>query len=262
MVVVLWLVLFRCGVGRARCGVGRGSVAGRLDAVLRADMLGRAVGGAGEQGHEADRHDRADLSGPPGQLGEAAKARVPRGRCRMPGPARVTGVGVVVCPALAPEWLRVPGVGGLTGNGGLAPERVMSHPAGRTIVQGSFVRRLAAGVVRVGGLCCPVSRTEPERVAVTREVARIRVLCGPAGRAEPGAGRFRRWYRVLAQPEAGPAWWLGLDARPEKLQAGRRGRDGPDASPRLPSRCGGPARARGPVVRSCHAYLAAQHSHC
>jgi hypothetical protein len=61
MVVVLWLVLLMRVVRR-------GSVDGRLCAVLCGGIIGRAVGGAGEQRHEADRDDCTDLSGPPAQL--------------------------------------------------------------------------------------------------------------------------------------------------------------------------------------------------
>src|SRR5215469_18912675 len=112
MVVALWLVpLMR---------VGRGRVHGRLSALLRAGMTGRVVGGAGEQGREADRNDRTNLSGPPRQLGEAAKPSVPRGIPGMAGPDWVAGVGIVVRPALAPDGRRARGIRRRAGRSGVA----------------------------------------------------------------------------------------------------------------------------------------------
>ena len=109
MVVALWLVLFMCVVDRGR-------VDGRLGAVLCAGLIGRAVGGTGEQRHEADRDDRTDLSGPPAQLGQTAEPRVPRGVPGMTGPGRVTGVGIEVCPALAPGGRHACGIRRLARN--------------------------------------------------------------------------------------------------------------------------------------------------
>jgi hypothetical protein len=162
--------------------VGRGGVDGRLCGHLS----GRAVGGAGEQGHEADRDDRADFSSPPGQLGEAAKSLVPRVACGMAGPDRVTGVRIVVRPALAPGRYRPCGIwrwvgrlaksgirrrggwriwgtagreiGRLAGQGGVTLVRVVGRPIGRTALHGAAVRRMAVGAGEAVVLCCPVSR--------------------------------------------------------------------------------------------------------
>jgi len=199
MVVVLWLwlvLLMRV--------VRRGSMDGRLCALLCADMTGRTVGGTGEQRREADRDDRADLSSPPGQLGEAAKPRVPRGIPGMTGPDRVAGVGIRVCPALAPEGRRACRIGRLAGRSGVALVGVVGRPISRTALQLPAARRMAAGAARDGVLCCPASRAELWRVAVTGEMARERALGGPADRAEPGTvGAFQRMHGVLAQAAVG-----------------------------------------------------------
>jgi hypothetical protein len=162
--------------------VDRGGVDGRFCGRL----TGRAVGGAGEQRHEADRDDRADLSGPPGQLGETAKSLVPRVVRGMAGPGRVTGVGIVVRPDLAPgrrrprgirRWMgrlaksgirsiggwRIwsmagRGIGRLAGQGGVTPVGVVGRPIGRTALHGAAVRRMAVGVAEAGVLSCPIIR--------------------------------------------------------------------------------------------------------
>jgi len=191
--VVLWLVpLMRV--------VGRGSVDGWLGALLCRRVTGRAVRRAGEQRRETDRDYGADLSGPPGQLGEAAKPRVPRGRRGMAGPHWVTGAGIVVCPALAPEWHRLRGVRRLAGKNGWGRVGVVRRPVGGTALQVGATRHMAVGVVWVGVLRCPVSWAEPMGVAVMRGMARIGVLRRPAGRAEGGsAGRLWRLWKILAQ---------------------------------------------------------------
>jgi hypothetical protein len=202
--VVPWLVPFMRVVRR-------GSVDGWLGALLRPRVTGRAVRCTGEQRGETDRDDRADLSGPPGQLGEAAKPRVPRGIRGMAGPHWVTRAGIVVCPALAPEWHRPRGIRRRAGKSGVWRVGVVRRPVGRTALQVAAGRYLAVGVVRVGVLRCPVSRAEPMGVAGMRGMARIGVLRRPAGRAEGGsAGRFWRLRRVLAQAAVDRARMPGL----------------------------------------------------
>jgi hypothetical protein len=154
MVVVLWLVLLMRVVRR-------GSMDGRPCAVLCAGVTGRAVGAAGEQRHEADRDDRTDLSGPPAQLGKPTKSSVPRGVSGMAGPDRIAGVGIEVCPALAPEGRRGRGIGRLAGQSGVALVGVVGRPIGRTALLGPTGRRTAVGVTREVVLSCPVSRAEP-----------------------------------------------------------------------------------------------------
>src|SRR5262252_2673452 len=212
MVVALWLVLLMRVVDR-------GSVDGRLGAVLCAGLIGRAVGGTGEQRHEADRDDRTDLSGPPAQLGETAKPRVPRGVPGMAGPGRVTGVGIEVGPALAPGGRHPCGMGRLArnrvrgmarnpvrgmarnrvsrlvGKDGMALVGVEGRPIVRAALYGAAARLIAAGVVRVSVLCWPVSRAGPGRAGEFRCPRGVlaRAAAGPAGgralRARPGIGR-------------------------------------------------------------------------
>jgi len=204
MVVALWLVLLMRVVDR-------GSVDGRLAAVLGAGLSGRAVGGTGEQRHEADRDDRTDLSGPPAQLGETAKPRVPRGVPGMAGPGRVTGVGIEVGPALAPggrhpcgmgrlarnrvRGLARNGISRLVGKDGMALVGVEGRPIVRAALHGAAARLIAAGVVRVSVLCWPVSRAGPGRAGEFRCPRGVlaRAAAGPAGgralRARPGIGR-------------------------------------------------------------------------
>jgi hypothetical protein len=180
MVVVLWLVpLVRL--------VGRGSVGGRLGVQLCVRSTRRAVGCAGEQRHETDHDDRTDLSGSPGQLGEAVKPRVPRGIRGVAGPDRVTGVGIVACPALRPEWRRSPGIRRPVSRGGVALVWVICQPISGTALQLAAMHRVAVGVVRV------------------------EIRGRPAGRAEPGSTRrFRRACAVQAEAAAGPVRRPGL----------------------------------------------------
>jgi hypothetical protein len=223
MMVVMMLVWFSCVVSM----VGRGGVDGRLCG----DLTGRVVGGAGEQRHEADRDDRADFGGPPGQLGKAAKSLVPRVVRGMAGPDRVAGVGTVVRPALAPgrhrprgiwRWMGRPtkrgirrisgiwslagrGIGRLAGQGGLTLVGVVGRPIGRTALHGPAIRRMAVGAGEAGVLCCPVSR-----VAATGGMTWIWALRWLTGRAQLGrAGRFQRWRAVQAAGGATPARRLG-----------------------------------------------------
>jgi len=151
MVVVLWLVPLMPVVGR-------GGVDGWLGALLCPGMTGGAVRCAGEQRRETDRYDRTDLSGPPGQLGEAAKPHVPRGIRGMAGPQWVTraGAGIVVCPSLPPEWRRVRGIGRLAGNRWLG--RIVRRPMDRTALQVAAARYIAVGVVGIVVLRCPAGR--------------------------------------------------------------------------------------------------------
>jgi hypothetical protein len=203
MVVVVVVVLWPVPLMRVR---GRGGVDGRLGALLCFRMAGRAVRGTGEQRRESDRDDRTDLSGPPRQLGEAVKPCVPRCICGMAGPQWVTGVGIVACPTLAPEWHRLRGIWKLAGKGGVALVGVVRQPVVRTAFQGAAARCMTVGVVRVGVLRCPASRADPGRVAVTRRMVRIGVLRRPVGQAERGsAERLPRLWGVLPQAAVGPA---------------------------------------------------------
>ena len=166
--------------------MGRGGVDGRFCGRLTGRAVGGGVGGAGEHRHEADRDDRADLSGPPGQLGEAAKSLVPRVVRGMAGPDRVTGVGIVVRPDLAPGrrrprgiWRRMGrlaksgirsiggwrvwsmagrGIGRLAGQGGVTLVWVVGRPIDGTALHGAAGRRMAVGVGEAGVLCCPIIR--------------------------------------------------------------------------------------------------------
>ena len=197
MVVVLWLVLLMRVVRRS-------SMDGRLCALMCARVSGRAVGGTGEQGREADRDDRADLSSPPGQLGEAAKPRVPRVIPGMTGPYRVAGVGIRVCPALAPDGRRACRIGRRAGRNGVALIGVVGRPISRTAFQVPAGRRMAVGAAREGVLGCPVGRAEVWRGAVTWGMTRERALGGPVDWAEPGtAGAFQRMHGVQAQAAVG-----------------------------------------------------------
>jgi len=224
MVVALWLVLFMCVVDRGR-------VDGRLGAVLCAGLIGRAVGGTGEQRHEAHRDDRTDLSGPPAQLGEAAKPRVPRGVPGMAGPGRVTGVGIEVGPALAPGGRHPCGMGRLARNRvcGMARNRVSSMARNRV---SSVARNRVSGLARNGisrlvgkdGMALvgvegrPIVRAALHGAAarlIAAGVVRVSVLCWLISRAGPGrAGEFRCPRGVLAQAAAGPARGRALRARP------------------------------------------------
>jgi hypothetical protein len=166
---------------------------GRLGVQLCVRSTGRAVACAGEQRHETDRDDRTDLSGSPGQLGEAVKPRVPRGIRGVAGPDRVTGVGIVACPALRPEWRRSPGIRRPVSRGGVALVGVICQPISGTALQLAAMHRVAVGVVRV------------------------EIRARPAGRAEPGStGRFRRLYMVQAEAAAGPVRRPGLGIGREK----------------------------------------------
>jgi hypothetical protein len=162
---------------------------GRLGVQLCVRRTGRAVACAGEQRHETDHDDRTDLSGSPGQLGKAVKPRVPRGIRGVAGPDRVTGVGIVACAALRPEWRRSPGIHRPVSRGGVAPVGVICQPISGTALQLAAMHRVAVSVVRV------------------------EIRGRPAGRAEPGStGRFRRPCAVHPEAEAvvGPARRPGL----------------------------------------------------
>ena len=168
---------------------------GRLGVQLCVRGTGRAVGCAGEQRHETDHDDRADLSGSPGQLGEAVKPRVPRGIRGVAGPDRVTGVGIVACPALRPERRRSLGIRRPVSRGGVALVGVICQPISGTALQLAAMHRVAVGVVRV------------------------EIRGRPAGRVEPGStGRFRRPCAVQAEAEAaaGPVRRPGLGIGREK----------------------------------------------
>ena len=180
MVVVFWLVpLVRV--------VDRGSVDGRLGVRLCVRGTGRAVGCAGEQCHETDHDDRADLGGSPSQPGKPAKPRVPRGIRGVAGPDRVTGVGIVVCPALAPQWPRSRGIRRPSRNGGVALVGVVHQPIVGTALQWAAVHRMTVGVVRV------------------------EISARPAGRVEPGGNRRFRWpSEILVEAAAGPVRRPGL----------------------------------------------------
>jgi hypothetical protein len=197
MMVVLWLVLLTRVVRRS-------SMDGRLCALMCARMTGRAVAGTGEQRREADRDDRADLSSPPGQLGEAAKPRVPRVIPGMTGPDRVAGVGIRVCPALAPGGRRACRVGRRAGKRRVARVGVVDRPTSRTALQVPAGRRMAVGAAREGVLCCPVRRAEVWRVGAMWGMAREWALGKPVDRAEPGTvGALQRMHGVLAQAAVG-----------------------------------------------------------
>ena len=220
VVVVLWLMRV----------VGRSSVDGWLSARLCTRVSGCAVRGPGEQGHEADRNDRADLGGPPGQPGEAAKPCVPRGIPGMAGPDRVAGVRIEVCPALAPEWRRACRISRLgrnrisrlgnnemnrlVGKGGVALVKVGGQPIGGAALHGAAVRRMAVGVVGVSILCGPVSRAEPGSAGEFRRPRAVltRARAGPARRralrTHQGNGRLVR--RVMTLAVACPVWTAGL----------------------------------------------------
>ena len=232
MVLALWLVLL------VRV-VDRGGVDGRLGAVLSAGLMGRAVGGTGEQRHEADRDDRTDLSGPPAQLGQTAEPRVPRGVPGMTGPGRVTGVGIEVCPALAPGGRHACGIRRLARNrvSGLARNRVSGLARNRvsglarngislvarngiSLLARNRVGRLVGngGMALVGVDGRPIGRTALHGAAarlIAAGVVRVSVLCWLVSRAEPGSAGEFRWPRgVLAQAAAGPPRRRALRARP------------------------------------------------
>jgi len=215
--------------------------------VLSAGLMSRAVGGTGEQRHEADRDDRTDLSGPPAQLGQTAEPRVPRGVPGMTGPGRVTGVGIEVCPALAPGGRHACGirrlarnrVSGLARNGislvarnrvgRLARDRVSGLARngislvarnGISLLARNRVGRLVGngGMALVGVDGRPISRTALQGAAarlIAAGVVRVSVLCWLVSRAEPGSAGEFRWPRgVLAQAAAGPPRRRALRARP------------------------------------------------
>ena len=228
MVLALWLVLL------VRV-VDRGGVDGRLGAVLSAGLMGRAVGGTGEQRHEADRDDRTDLSGPPAQLGQTAEPRVPRGVPGMTGPGRVTGVGIEVCPALAPGGRHACGIRRLARNrvSGLARNRVSGLARNRVsglarngisllarnrvsglarngislvarnqvgrLARNRVGRRVGNGGMALGGVDGrPIGRTALQGAAarlIAAGVVRVSLLCWLVSRAEPGSAGEFRWPR-------------------------------------------------------------------
>jgi hypothetical protein len=200
VVVVLWLVPLMHVVGR-------GSVDGRLGVQICMRSTGRAVGCASEQCHETDHNDRTDLSGSPGQLGKAVKPRVPRGIRGVAGPDRVTGVGIVACPALRPEWRRSPGIRRPVSRGGVALVGVVCQPISGTALQLAAMHRVAVGVVRVEIRARPAGRAEPGSTGRFRPLCVVQAAAGPVRR--PGLGIGREKSRLAGVD--GEVLWLVAD---------------------------------------------------